>query len=203
MNSTSRRDFVQKCFAQSAKNTLELADSNETIDALCAASRMIVEAYLSGGCLFVAGNGGSAADAQHLVAELVSKLSTDRTPIRAFALTVDTSILTAIGNDYGYEKTFSRQVCGLMRHQDVLLAITTSGKSPNILAALAAAREIGAKTVVLTGRDGGSTREMADLAIIAPGLETANIQECHLVIYHTLCRLIEADLVHSGLCRYV
>ncbi len=199
----SEKMLVRSAFEKSAENLKLLATSEELIASLTHASEIIAQAYKNDGALFVCGNGGSAADSQHLVAELVSKLSKDRTPIRAFALTVDTSILTAIGNDYGYDFSFHRQVKGLMRKQDVLLTITTSGQSPNILRALEACREVGAKSILLTGRDGGKAKALADHSIIAPGQITAHIQEAHLVIYHTLCFLIEKALIKLGLCHYL
>lgn len=199
----THHEMIQKAFRVSAENAAALASSQTVTEQLAQAAQMICDAYKNGGCLFVAGNGGSAADAQHLVAELVSKLSKDRTPIRAFAMTVDTSILTAIGNDYGYDKSFSRQVLGLMKPNDIFLAITTSGNSQNILAALKACKDVGAKSVLLSGKEGGSAKALADHSIIAPGVDTGRIQESHLTIYHTLCGLIEHDLVQAGLCHYV
>jgi D-sedoheptulose 7-phosphate isomerase len=194
---------IQKSFADAASNMAVLAADQALQEQLVKCAEAVISTYKDGGCLFACGNGGSAADAQHLVAELVSKLSKDRTPIRAFAMTVDTSILTAIGNDYGYELAFDRQVRGLMRKEDVLFAITTSGNSPNILAALKACKDIGAKSILLTGNDGGRARELADHVLIAPGKSTGLIQESHIVMYHTLCYLIECGLVESGHCRYL
>ncbi len=190
-------------FSSAAENAARLRDSKEVQAQLVTAAEMVVQAYVGGGCLFAAGNGGSAADAQHLVAEMVSKLQKDRTPIRAFAMTVDTSILTAIGNDYGYDLLFHRQVRGLMSKKDIFLAITTSGKSPNILKALEACKEVGCKSILLTGGDGGPAKKLADHTILAPGSFTAAIQENHLVIYHLLCYLIEKGLVAKDLCRYL
>lgn len=195
--------IVADGFATAAENAARLRDSKEVQAQLVKAANMVVNAYVNGGCLFAAGNGGSAADAQHLVAEMVSKLSQDRQPIRAFAMTVDTSILTAIGNDYGYDLLFHRQVKGLMSKKDVFLAITTSGKSPNILKALEACKEVGCQSILLTGKDGGPAKKLADHTIIAPGDFTAAIQEGHLVIYHLLCYLVEKGLVARGLCRYL
>lgn len=195
--------IVAEGFATAAENAARLRDSKEVQAQVVRAAEMIVQAYVGGGCLFACGNGGSAADAQHLVAELVSKLKKDRTPIRGFALTVDTSILTAIGNDYGYEQVFHRQVKGLMSKNDILLAITTSGQSPNVLRALEACREIGGQSILLSGHDGGPARKLADHSILAPGPHTAAIQENHLVIYHMLCHLIENGLVARGLCQYL
>jgi D-sedoheptulose 7-phosphate isomerase len=194
---------LDQAFENSAKNLTVLSQSTELKNKLVAITNMLVDKYKAGGCIFAAGNGGSAADAQHFVAELVSKLSKDRTPIRAFAMTVDTSILTAVGNDYGYEKSFSRQVYGLMKPNDVLLAITTSGNSPNILHALKACKEIGATSILLSGRSGGEASSMADHVLLAPGSNTAQIQEAHIVMYHNLCYLLELGLVQAGIVKYV
>jgi D-sedoheptulose 7-phosphate isomerase len=200
--STNFESIVKEAFQVSAKNLTQLAESGSVIQSLVKAAEMAVDSYKKGGCILACGNGGSAADAQHFIAELVSKLSKDRTPIKGIALTVDTSILTAIGNDYGYEWSFHRQVMALMNKNDILLAITTSGNSPNVLRALEACREVGGKSILLAGRDGGKAAALADHSIIAPGAHTGNIQEGHLVIYHTLCYLIERGLIDAGLCKY-
>lgn len=155
-----------------------------------AAAELVVR-YRNGGRLYIAGNGGSAADAQHLAAEFVSKLARDRAPLPAEALTVDSSILTAIGNDYGYEHVFSRQIAGKMTDKDVFLGITTSGRSANILRALEACRAKGVPSIVFTGHDGGTARALADFCIVAPGHTTAAIQEVHIVLAHTLCEAVE------------
>lgn len=196
-------NLIQEHILASSKNLSALASNTDLHSTLLRAVDEIATAYRNGGCLFAIGNGGSAADAQHLVAELVSKLNKDRTPIKAFALTTDTSILTAIGNDYGYEKVFSRQVRSNMTSKDVLLAITTSGNSPNVMLALEAAKEVGCKTILLTGPSGGKCKSMADFSILANGSHTAQIQESHLVLYHLLCYLIERKLVDLGLCKYL
>lgn len=151
----------------------------------------VVARYKSGGRIYIAGNGGSAADAQHLAAEFVSKLARDRAPLAAEALTVDTSVLTAIGNDYGYDQVFSRQIQGKMTKNDVFLGITTSGKSPNILRALDVCREMGIPTIVFAGHNGGIAKEKADYCIIASGTMTSTIQEIHIVLAHTLCECVE------------
>ena len=137
------------------------------------------------------GNGGSAADAQHLATELTVRYTRNRKAIPALALTTDTSALTAIGNDFGFEDLFSRQVEALCRSQDMVIGITTSGTSPNVIKALKAAKEIGAKTVGLGGRDGGLLPELCDLALIVPDPETARIQEMHITIGHAFCEAIE------------
>lgn len=180
----------------------KMARSPTVWEQVITASKIIQKSYLNNGSLFVAGNGGSAADAQHLVAELVSKLCSDRSPIRAFAMTVDTSILTAIGNDYGYEIIFSRQVEGLMRPNDVFLGLTTSGNSKNILNALIKCRELGIPSIIMTGATGGKAKDLADYLITVPSEETQLIQEGHSALYHSLCQLIEEDLVEAGLCKY-
>lgn len=155
------------------------------------AAEEVVRRYRNGGRLYIAGNGGSAADAQHLAAEFVSKLARDRAPLPAEALTVDSSILTAIGNDYGYDELFARQVAGKMTERDIFLGITTSGRSPNILKALRLCRERNIPTIVFAGHDGGPARELADYCIIAPGKTTATIQEVHIVMAHSLCECVE------------
>ena len=166
--------------------------------------QMILESLSQGGTLFVAGNGGSAADAQHLVAELVVKLNKDRDPIRSVALTVDSSILTAAGNDYSYAEIFSRQIEALARPQDVFLGITTSGNSPNILKAFEMCKKRGVKTICLTGKDGGVSKKenKADLHVIATGSNTARIQEAHENMYHTLCYVLETEMIKKGLISY-
>lgn len=198
------KSYIQDSFKAAADNLQNLTRNEELMDSLAAVAELIVESYKKGGKLYIAGNGGSAADAQHIAAELVAKLSQDRTSIPAFAMTVDTSLLTAIGNDYGYDFVFHRQVMGLVKPHDVFLAITTSGNSSNILKALEACRQVGGKSVLLTGKDGGKAKaeNMADHYIVAPGSNTANIQEAHIVIYHTLCFMIEKALVESGHVKY-
>jgi len=144
--------------------------------------------------LLLAGNGGSAADAQHLAGELLSRLNYDRAPTAAIALTTDSSVLTAIGNDYGYERVFERQVRGLGQKGDVLLAISTSGRSPNILRAIAAARDLGLVTVGLTGRSGGEMTALCDLCLHAPSDSTPLVQQIHITAGHVICGLVEERL---------
>ena len=151
----------------------------------------VISRYRDGGRLYIAGNGGSAADAQHLAAELVSKLAKDRAPLPAEALTVDSSVLTAIGNDYGYEKLFSRQILGKMTKKDIFLGLTTSGRSPNIIAAVNTCRAMGIPAIIFTGKDGGVMKACADFCITVPGERTSTIQELHIVLAHTLCECIE------------
>lgn len=175
-----------------AKN--ELLQNTETQAEFARAVDLVLNSYQQGGRLYVAGNGGSAADAQHLAAEFVSRLARDRAPLPAEALTTDSSIITAIGNDYGYDQIFSRQIAGKLTANDVFLGITTSGNSPNIVKALQVCRERNIQSIVFTGHDGGKVREWSDICIIAPGKLTSQIQEVHLVLEHTLCECVEAAL---------
>jgi D-sedoheptulose 7-phosphate isomerase len=158
-------------------------------------SQIIADSYRQGGKVLIAGNGGSAADAQHIAAEFVSRYRFDRPPLPAIALTTDTSVLTAIGNDYGYEQVFERQIRGLGRKGDVFIAISTSGRSPNILAALKAAREIGVVTVGFTGA-GDSAKAMrvsSDFLLIVPVADTPLIQQIHMTVAHAIIETVEKD----------
>lgn len=175
-----------------AKNNLLVADPQ--LAEFDRAAVAVSECYRSGGRLYIAGNGGSAADAQHLAAEFVSKLARDRAPLPAEALTVDSSVLTAIGNDYGYDQVFARQVLGKMTGRDIFLGITTSGNSPNILRALETCRTKRIRSIVFTGHDGGKARQLADHCIVVPGTYTATIQELHIVLAHSLCEYVEMSL---------
>lgn len=154
----------------------------------------VIKRYKLGGRIYIAGNGGSAADAQHLAAEFVSKLTKDRNPLPAESPTVDSSILTAIGNDYGFEKIFSRQIIGKVTSKDIFLAITTSGMSQNILEALKVCKEMGIPSILFTGKDGGLAKALATYTIIAPANSTAIIQEIHILMAYTLCQCVEMEL---------
>ena len=155
------------------------------------ACRMLIEALEGGRKLLLFGNGGSAADSQHIAAELVGKLLVKRRALPAIALTTDTSNLTALANDFGYETVFQRQVEALGQPGDVAIGLSTSGHSPNVLAAVKTAREMGLKTMALTGRDGGPLGRLVDVALIVPSDSTQRIQESHITIGHILCELIE------------
>jgi len=164
--------------------------------AIQAAGQLIATSLEAGGKLLLCGNGGSAADCQHLAAELVNLLDRHhpRPALAAMALTTDTSLLTAIANDVGFEQVFERQVEGLGRTGDVLLAISTSGNSPNILRAMERSRKLGLRTVLLTGEEGGRARVLADVAVLVPSHETRRIQEAHAAVGHLLCALVERSL---------
>jgi D-sedoheptulose 7-phosphate isomerase len=158
------------------------------------AGDLLVEALRAGGKLLFFGNGGSAADAQHLAAEFVGRYVNDRSPLAAIALTTDSSALTAIGNDYGFEQVFARQVRALGRRGDVAIAISTSGRSRNVILGIEAARETGLATLALIGGDGGNLAPSVDVAIVVPSTTTARIQECHITIGHVLCEYVDAEL---------
>jgi D-sedoheptulose 7-phosphate isomerase len=172
----------------------QFLDTHRELEHFSRAVEVVVQRYRNGGRIYIAGNGGSAADAQHLAAEFVSKLARDRAPLAAEALTVDSSILTAIGNDYGFEQIFARQLAGKASSKDVFLGITTSGNSPNILRALEQCRSLGIPSIVFCGRDGGPARMLADHCVIATGTATSTIQELHIVLAHSLCECVEAAL---------
>ena len=158
------------------------------------AVQMIVESLQAGGSLFVFGNGGSAADAQHIAGELVGRFLLDRRGFRAEALTTDMAAITAIANDFGYDQVFARQLSAKARPGDVAWGLSTSGNSPNVVAALKIAREAGINTIALTGRGGGACMPLADVLLAVESDQTPRIQEAHIVIYHMICELVEAAL---------
>jgi D-sedoheptulose 7-phosphate isomerase len=158
------------------------------------AADLMAEALGSGHKLMLCGNGGSAADSQHIAAELTGRFLKDRRPLAAIALSTDTSALTAIANDHGFEEVFQRQVRALGRRGDCLLAISTSGNSPNVVRAAEAARQAGIHAIGLLGRGGGQLLGRCDLAIVVPSDDTARIQEAHIFLGHTFCELIEEKL---------
>ena len=184
-------DYIQSYLAQSVA-TLNAAAQDEAFQrAVTDIAGRIVESLKAGGKALFAGNGGSAGDAQHIAGEFVSRLNFDRAPLAGLALTTDTSVLTAIGNDYGYADVFSRQVAGLGRKGDVFVAITTSGNSPNILKAIEVARGMGITTVGFTGRSGGKLKGAVDFCLHAPSDSTPLIQQAHIVAAHLICGLVE------------
>jgi len=168
--------------------------SEEILHAACS----IRDCLSAGGKLLLMGNGGSAADSQHIAAELIGRFKKERKAIPALALTVDSSSLTALGNDYGFEFIFSRQIEALANPNDAVIGISTSGNSKNIIRALNLAREIGAKTIGLMGNNGGKMKDCVDIGIIVPSNDTARIQEVHITIGHIICEIIEQDLIHEN-----
>lgn len=187
-------NLLKKNIAASIEAQQKMLTDSVLIDCFNQVVEHVISCYQAGGRLYIAGNGGSAADAQHLAAEFVSRLARDRNPLPAEALTTDSSILTAIGNDYGFENIFSRQLAAKLQTNDAFLGITTSGRSPNILKALEQCQSKGVKSIVFTGRDGGQAKDMAEYCIIAPGQETSTIQELHIVLAHALCECVEQAL---------
>lgn len=159
---------------------------------------MLTDAFRGGNKLLVMGNGGSAADAQHLAGEIVGRFRLERPGLPAIALSTDTSILTAVGNDYGFDEVFRRQVEAHARPGDVVIGISTSGSSANVLSALRLARERGCRTVGLLGKDGGTIRELVEIDLTVPGYDTPRIQEGHITIIHILCELVEQALFGEG-----
>jgi phosphoheptose isomerase len=162
------------------------------------AAREILSAVRRGGKVLSCGNGGSAADAQHFAGELVGRFQLQREALPEIALTTDTSVLTSLGNDYGFDHVFARQVQALGREGDVLLAISTSGGSRNVLEAVAAARALGVRTIGLTGRDGGQLGRTVDVHVNVPSDSTARTQEVHVTILHVLCELVETEVAGMG-----
>jgi D-sedoheptulose 7-phosphate isomerase len=180
------------------KEHLEIARSlPQMTEAVSKATDLIYASLSAGGQLLVGGNGGSAADAQHITAELTGRFLLERKPIRALALHVNTSALTAIGNDYGYELVFARELLAHARPGDAFLAISTSGNSQNILKAIEVARQLKLVVIGLTGGSGGQMKDVCDLCLCVPSRSTARIQEMHITIGHAICQLLEERLAQS------
>jgi D-sedoheptulose 7-phosphate isomerase len=185
---------VQRQLRDTADNLSVMCEDQSLLAAVANTAKACVDALRRGNKVLFAGNGGSAADAQHLAGELVSRFAYDRPGLPAFALTTDTSVLTAIGNDYGYERVFARQVEAVGGAGDVLFGISTSGRSPNVLAALDVARQKGLVTVGMTGRIGGKMAERCDYLLRTPSDVTPRIQEGHIAMGHAICEIIEAQM---------
>lgn len=190
-----QNDMVAEHFRRSCETLSRAAEDPQLRAVIHGIADVITDAFRGGGKLLIAGNGGSAADAQHIAGEFLSRLNFDRNPLPAVALTTDSSVLTAIGNDYGFDRAFERQVRGLGRAGDVFIAISTSGRSPNIVAALKAARETGLITVGLTGTAAnGAMQPLCDYCLAAPSAETPLIQQIYIVAAHAICGLVERNL---------
>jgi len=185
------QDLIRRQLTQSIETMTKVLNDEAIHLAVVEAGRITATAMKSGRKLMVCGNGGSAADSQHLVAEFVSRLTVDRPALRAVALTTDSSILTAIGNDYSYDNVFERQVEALGNEGDVLMAISTSGNSKNCVKALKLAKKMGIHTIAYTGNKGGAMAELADINVIIPSDVTMNIQESHLALEHIYCMVVE------------
>ncbi len=182
-------NIIQKRFKESTevKNRFLKENLSRLLDVV----KLISHCFEAGNKLFFFGNGGSAADAQHLAAEFVNRYIMDRPPLPAIALTTDTSILTSISNDFSFSEVFAKQLKALGKEGDVAVGISTSGTSPNIIKAFEVAKEMGMKTIALTGNDGGSLVKIADVSLIVPSSSTPRIQEVHILIGHVLCELVE------------
>jgi D-sedoheptulose 7-phosphate isomerase len=177
-----------------------LLGTDEILSAVASVTEVLVDAFEQGNKVFLFGNGGSAADAQHIAAEFVGRFAFDRDPLPALALSVNTSCLTAIGNDYGFDQVFARQIEALARPGDVAIGISTSGNSSNVLGALSTSRKMGLHTIALTGCTGGKLKNVVDYCISVPSTDTPRIQECHILIGHILSELVEQAIFHEQSC---
>jgi D-sedoheptulose 7-phosphate isomerase len=186
--------YIKAHFARSCETLNRAAGDASVRSAIGEISEAIVRCFRAGGKLLIAGNGGSAADAQHIAGELMVRLNIDRNPLPAIALSTDTSTLTAIGNDYGFDSVFERQVRGLGRAGDIFMGLSTSGRSPNVVGALKAARELKIVTVGLTGNRDAPMNALCDHRLAAPSDETQLIQQIHIVAAHAICGLVEQQL---------
>ncbi len=167
---------------------------SSSVEPVVQIANILVEAFKAGHSLYLMGNGGSAADAQHISGELVGRFKKDRKPLPALALTTDTSVLTAIANDFGYDLCFERQVEAFVKNGDVVFSLSTSGNSTSIIHATILARKKGAKTIAFTGKGGGRLKDHVDVCLEIPSTDTARIQECHITIGHILCSIVEKEL---------
>jgi D-sedoheptulose 7-phosphate isomerase len=192
------KNYIKDQVKQSYETKIAIYNNDALLDKIEEVARKCVELYRGSNKTILAGNGGSAADAQHIAAELVGRYGFDRPSIPSLALTTDTSNLTAIGNDYGYDKVFSRQLEGMGQKGDIFIGISTSGNSLNIINAFLSAKDKGITTVALTGRDGGEMAKLADYAIVVPSNATPRIQEAHILIGHILCDIIEKEIFADG-----
>jgi D-sedoheptulose 7-phosphate isomerase len=193
-------DFVHRVrslIAASIATKQSLLGSRDVVLTVARVSEILVQALKQGNKTLLFGNGGSAVDAQHMAAELIGRFAFDRAALPAIALSVNGSCLTAIGNDYGFDQVFSRQLEALARAGDVAIGISTSGNSPNVVLALSVARKMGLHTVALTGRSGGKLVNNVDHCICVPSNETPRIQECHILIGHIIAELVEWELFHE------
>jgi D-sedoheptulose 7-phosphate isomerase len=192
--------LVQKAFSETIKAQQGFF-TEDNIGVVIQAATLVSDAFKAGNKLMIVGNGGSAADAQHLVAEFVNRFQIERPPLPALALTTDSSVLTSIGNDYDFALIFSKQVKALGKGGDVLLAISTSGNSTNVIEAVVAAQALGIKTVALTGGDGGALAKKADIVLNVSAEVTARVQEVHITIGHIICELVDDILFGDNLAQ--
>jgi len=197
----TKKNDLSKRVIESIKESISakerLLASAETVATIARVSEVLIDSLRAGHKLLLFGNGGSAADSQHIAAEFVGRFAFDRPALPALALSVNTSALTAIGNDYGFDQVFSRQIEALGAKGDVAIGISTSGNSPNVLQGLITARKLGLHTVAFTGGSGGKMMGAADHSICAPSKETPRIQECHILIGHVISLLVEQEIFHD------
>jgi D-sedoheptulose 7-phosphate isomerase len=186
------RDRIKDILLESIQVKEELLRSG--LGQIVEIAELTISCLKKGGKMIVFGNGGSASDSQHIAAELVGRFKKDRAGLPAIALTTNTSILTAVANDYGYEVVFAKQVEALAQKNDIVIGISTSGKAKNVAAAIKQAKKMGIKTVALTGGDGGELAKLADVSLIVPSMVTARIQEAHITVGHIICELVEEAL---------
>ncbi len=191
-------DYIKTEIKNSYETKMRILEDEELLSIIENVAKECVKLYKNGKKTLIAGNGGSAADAQHFAAELVGRYGFDRPSLPSLALTTDTSNLTAIGNDYGYDAVFSRQLEGMGNEGDLFIGISTSGNSQNVLNAFDVAKKKNIKTVALVGRDGGAMANIADYTIIIPSNDTPRIQESHLLVEHLICDIIEKEIFGDG-----
>jgi len=192
------KNYIKDQIKKSYETKQAIYENENLLNNIEKVSKLCVELYKGDKKTILAGNGGSAADAQHIAAEMVGRYGFDRPSLPSLALTTDTSALTAIGNDYGYDKVFSRQLEGMGQEGDIFIGISTSGNSLNIINAFNSAKEKGITTVALVGRDGGDMAKLADIALIVPSDSTPRIQESHILIGHIICDIIEKEIFADG-----
>jgi len=191
--------YIQSQIKDSIETKQKVYNDPILLENIVKVAHKCIELYKMGNKTILAGNGGSAADAQHIAAELVGRYGFDRDSIPSLALTTDSSNLTAIGNDYGYDKVFSRQLFGMGQEGDLFIGISTSGNSQNLIEAFLVAKKKNIFTVALVGKDGGRMAELADVALVIPSHDTPRIQESHILIGHILCDIIEKELFSNGI----
>jgi D-sedoheptulose 7-phosphate isomerase len=189
------RERIKEIFSESIQIKEELLRSS--VGTILEIAGYFIDCLKKGGKVIIFGNGGSASDSQHIAAELVGRFNKDRRAFAAIALTTNTSILTAIANDYGYEAVFSRQIEALGLKNDIAVGLSTSGKAKNVAAAIRQAKKMGLKTVVFTGGDGGELSKLADVVLTVPSPVTARIQEAHITVGHIICELVEDELLQE------
>lgn len=200
INTNDFEHRVAQSIEASVVTKQRLLTSVETVNTIATISRILVDAFEQGRKAILFGNGGSAADAQHIAAEFVGRFAFDRPALPALALSVNTSCVTAIGNDYGFDQVFARQIEALAVPGDVAIGISTSGNSPNVLGGIAAAGKIGLRTVALTGCRGGKLKQSVEYCVCAPSDQTPRIQECHILIGHIIAELVEQTIFHDQSC---